>query len=206
VNTTVTPQNWQRIDEFAALLDGLQIVLWSVFFLVPVGRATATERLSGEQVEAVFEQLWLEAGRRKFPIKTTEAPHYRRYLAQRQKEASRSSMHPTPRQGFASLATNDGKGILFVANNGNLYPSGFMPVRAGSFPADNVVEVYQDSPVFQTLRDPDQLQGKCGDCEFRTICGGSRARAYAVTGNPLAEEPDCTYLPRGYPAAMAGIH
>jgi radical SAM protein with 4Fe4S-binding SPASM domain len=198
VNTTVTPQNCQQIEEFAALLDELAIVLWSVFFLVPVGRAAAQRRLSAEQVEAVFERLWEEAQRRRFPIKTTEAPHYRRFVAQKQKLAAPAQVRPAPRHGYAWQATNDGKGILFVAHNGEIYPSGFLPLFAGSFPNDNVVATYQQSSLFQALRDPQRLGGKCGACEFRTFCGGSRARAYATSGDPLAAEPDCLYWPRGY--------
>jgi radical SAM protein len=203
VNTTLTPGNWERIEEFARLLDELQIALWSVFFLVPVGRGAALPRLSGQQVEAAFAQLWQEARRRSFPIKTTEAPHYRRFVAQ-QKGEDRDLPQPTPRKGYAPLHTNDGKGILFVAHNGTIYPSGFLPIPAGVFPQDHIVEVYQKSPLFQSLRDPDRLEGKCRACEFRKLCGGSRARAYAMTGNPLAEEPDCTYRPRGWTPADAG--
>lgn len=194
VNTTVTPQNWQRIEEFADLLNDLGIVLWSVFFLVPVGRALVQPRLSAEQVELVFEQLWQESLRRNFPIKTTEAPHFRRFLAQKQKTLA--ARQPNAAARYSSLATNDGKGIMFVGHNGDMYPSGFMPVSAGKFPADRVVTAYQQSAVFQALRDPHQLKGKCGACEFKTICGGSRARAFAVSGDPLAEEPDCAYVPR----------
>lgn len=198
VNTTLTPENWQRIEEFAELIEELKIALWSVFFLVPVGRAAVMPRLSGQQVEEAFAQLWRQAKRRSFPIKTTEAPHYRRFLAQ-QKGGDQDRPQPTPRQGYASLHTNDGKGILFVAHNGTIYPSGFLPIPAGRFPQDHIVEVYQKSQLFQSLRDPDRLEGKCRACEFRQLCGGSRARAYAVTGNPLAEEPDCVYQPHGWP-------
>jgi radical SAM protein len=198
VNTTVTTQNWQRIDEFASLLDDLDIVLWSVFFLVPVGRALAQPRLTAEQVESVFDLLWQESLRRSFPIKTTEAPHYRRSLAQKHKSLAGNSSRLTPRSSYSSLATNDGKGIMFVAHNGEIYPSGFMPMSAGKFPSDSVVAAYQRSALFQSLRDPLQLKGKCGACEFKTICGGSRARAFAVTGDPLAEEPDCAYIPRNF--------
>lgn len=203
VNTTVTPQNWQRIDEFAELLDDMDIVLWSVFFLVPVGRALAQSRLTAQEVERAFEQLWRESRRRRFPIKTTEAPHYRRFVAQRQKAARAAAKPPAAANPYSTLATNDGKGILFVGHNGEIYPSGFMPIRCGKFPIDSVVETYQESPLFRDLRNPDLLQGKCGVCKFRTICGGSRARSYAVTGNPLAAEPDCMYLPEEWQAREA---
>jgi MoaA/NifB/PqqE/SkfB family radical SAM enzyme len=192
VNTTITQNNWQRIDEFAALLDGSGIVLWSVFFLVPVGRGITQPRLNAEQIEQTFERLWQASRRARFAIKTTEAPHFRRFVAQREQAAVQAK--------YDSLATNDGKGIMFVGHNGEVYPSGFLPIPCGAFPRDNVVEVYQQSALFQALRDPDGLGGKCGVCKFRTICGGSRARSYALVGNPLAAEPDCAYLPDGWAA------
>jgi radical SAM protein with 4Fe4S-binding SPASM domain len=91
---------------------------------------------------------------------------------------------------------NDGKGIMFVSHTGAVYPSGFLPLLCGSFPSEHVVRIYQRAALFRDLRNPERLEGKCHDCEFRQICGGSRARAYAVTGNPFAEEPDCLYIPR----------
>jgi radical SAM protein with 4Fe4S-binding SPASM domain len=94
-----------------------------------------------------------------------------------------------------SAGVNDGNGVMFISHVGKIYPSGFMPMFCGRFPAAHVVKVYQNSPVFRSLRDVDRLEGKCSLCEFRQICGGSRARAYAVTGNPFAEEPDCAYVP-----------
>jgi radical SAM protein len=196
INTTVTPGNWRRIEEFAVLFAELDIVLWSVFFLVPVGRAATQVRLNAEEVEQVFAQLWKESQRRPFPIKTTEAPHYRRFMAQKGAGSRTSSPSSLPQRTYRSLATNDGKGILFVAHNGEIYPSGFMPIPCGVFPRDNLVETYQRSSLFLALRDPQRLQGKCGACEFRTVCGGSRARSYAVTGEPLAAEPDCAYVPQ----------
>ena len=96
----------------------------------------------------------------------------------------------------------DGKGIMFVAHTGEIFPAGFLPLCCGRFPADSVVDVYQNHPTFRALRDPDHFKGKCGYCEFRAICGGSRARAYAVTGDPLETEPDCAYEPA--PPKQAG--
>jgi radical SAM protein with 4Fe4S-binding SPASM domain len=132
-------------------------------------------------------------------LKTTEAPHFRRFAIQHQhsqfqpgKEPRSGQEQPKP---FVPMGVNDGKGIMFVSHTGTIHPSGFMPIICGVFPLQNVVQVYQDSPLFRGLRDADRLEGKCSACEFRCICGGSRARAYAVTGNPYAEEPDCAYLP-----------
>jgi len=196
VNTTMTPNNLDQVDEMAGLLARHEIVLWSVFFLVPVGRAVEEPRLTAEQYEAVFEQLWQQSRRQPFAIKTTEAPHYRRYVLQ-QREASSDRLGTTsardPRYG--ALGLNDGKGIMFVGHNGLIHPSGFMPIVCGAFPLDDVVQVYQQNTVFQGLRDAKRLEGKCGRCEYRTICGGSRARSFALTGDPYAEEPDCVYIP-----------
>jgi radical SAM protein len=195
VNTTLTPQNVGQIDAMAKLMASLEIDLWSVFFLVPVGRAASAPRLTAQECEAAFERLWHHAQRQPYAIKTTEAPHYRRYVIQHQlPKAQRPALEPAPRT-FVPLGVNDGKGVMFVSHVGLIHPSGFMPIVCGLFPLDHVVRVYQRSPIFRSLRDADRLEGKCRVCEFRNICGGSRARAYAVTGNPFAQEPDCAYSP-----------
>lgn len=196
VNTTVTAANVGQIDAMADFLATQRIVLWSVFFLVPVGRGEQLERITPQQYEEVFERLWHHARHHSYGIKTTEAPHYRRYVLQRngnpQRSPSASAGHSPQR---APLGINDGKGIVFVNHRGVIYPSGFLPIACGRFPRDSLVEVYQNSRWFRKLRDVNQLGGKCGQCEFRHACGGSRARSYAVTGDVLAAEPDCMYLP-----------
>ena len=98
----------------------------------------------------------------------------------------------------APLGVGDGKGVMFVSHNGEIYPAGFLPLCCGRFPQDSVVDAYQNHPTFRMLRDPDRFKGACGVCEYRYVCGGSRARAYAVTGDPLAAEPDCVYEPAGW--------
>jgi radical SAM protein len=201
VNTTLTPDNFQHIDRFACLLSGFDIVMWSVFFLVPTGRAAGQRCLNADQCEAAFESLWRQSNSRTFRIKTTEAPHYRRFVAQRLRKSridkpdseagAGAVVPPSPR----FLPTNDGKGIMFISHTGAIQPSGFLPLHCGQFPEDHPVSVYRNSPIFRALRDTNRLQSKCGDCEYRNVCGGSRARAFAVTGNAFAEEPDCVYLP-----------
>jgi radical SAM protein with 4Fe4S-binding SPASM domain len=193
VNTTITPFNVPQIDRLADLLAQQDIIMWSVFFLVPLGRAAAAPRLSAGQYEEAFARLWQQSQRQPYAIKTTEAPHYRRFVLQQQQSHYRSSDHAAWLSRFAGI--NDGNGVMFVSHTGMIYPSGFLPIVCGIFPLDNLVHVYQHSPIFQKLRDADCLQGKCRECEYRRICGGSRARAYAVTGNPLAAEPDCSYIP-----------
>lgn len=189
VNTTVTSRNVDQIDAMAEMLAEMRIVLWSVFFLVPVGRGLAEQRITPAQYEQVFSQLWRHAQHQPFGIKTTEAHHYRRFVLQHAGDPQQGGQHRAP------LGVNDGRGVMFISHTGQVFPSGFMPIECGRFPRDSVVQTYQENSVFRSLRDPDLLEGKCGQCEFREICGGSRARAYALTRNPLASEPDCLYQP-----------
>lgn len=192
VNTTLTPENVNQIEALADLIARFDIVLWSVFFLVPVGRASLAERLSASECEKAFERLWTQSHRQAYRIKTTEAPHYRRFMMRQERLTLSGHKVPAP---FSATGINDGKGVLFVGHTGEIYPSGFMPFCCGQFPQQNVLEVYQESPLLKDLRNPNRLEGKCRQCEYRTICGGSRARAFALTGNPFAEEPDCAYRP-----------
>ena len=187
INTTLGRHNIRQLDRIAKVLQRRNVALWSVFFIVPTGRATARHRLDADECEAAFAQLWRLSKLSPFPIKTTEAPHYRRFAIQQSKAAALG--------GAGMGGTNDGKGIAFISHTGEIYPSGFLPICCGRAPLDSVVRVYQQSKLFRTLRDEDQLQGKCGACEFKSICGGSRARAYALSGDPLAAEPDCSYQP-----------
>jgi radical SAM protein len=197
VNTTIGRHNVHQLDAMLDLVGQLGAVLWSVFFVVPTGRATAELRLTADECEEVFERLWREGPRRGIAIKTTEAPHYRRFVLQRQKQVREGvpSGRPLP---LGQTGTNDGKGIMFVSHTGEIFPSGFLPICCGRFPLDSLVKVYQRSALFSALRDADRLGGKCGACEFRNLCGGSRARAFALTGDPLAAEPDCAYVPERY--------
>jgi radical SAM protein len=198
VNTTLTPANVGQIDRIAAMLARQHIAMWSVFFLVPVGRANHLRRLSADQCEKAFNCLWRQSQQQTYAIKTTEAPHYRRFLIQHRQELKTTERGRNARPGYVPLGVNDGNGIMFISHKGDIYPSGFMPLLCGRLPVDHLVGVYQDSPIFRELRDPHLLEGKCKACEFRRVCGGSRARAYAVTGNPFAEEPDCAYVPQAF--------
>ncbi|HEY3930311.1 MAG TPA: TIGR04053 family radical SAM/SPASM domain-containing protein [Candidatus Koribacter sp.] len=207
INTTVTRHNFHQIHDVIALLETLDITLWSVFFLVPTGRGQDIALLSAEEFEQVFEILYQTAQRALFDIKSTEAQHYRRYLLQRRTEARKqqaASGAKLPELGPAMTADgigrakgiNDGKGFVFISHRGDVYPSGFLPISGGNIRERSLTEIYRSSPLFRALRDTKNLQGKCGDCEFREICGGSRARAYAVNGSPFAEEPCCVYHPQ----------
>jgi AdoMet-dependent heme synthase len=215
VNTTITSHNLHLIDEMAALLQQLHIVLWSVFFLVPTGRGADINMISGADFERVFEKLWEISRRVKFDIKSTEAQHYRRFLLQRRAEEKRrgngEELPPmfgvsTPDGiGRAPRGINDGKGFVFISHVGEVFPSGFLPISAGNVRRQPLAELYRYSPLFKSLRDTKNLKGKCSYCEFREICGGSRARAYAVTGDYFAQEPCCIWQPRQVMARDRGM-
>jgi AdoMet-dependent heme synthase len=190
INTTLTPLNVAQIDRMAGRFADLDIGMWSLFFLVPVGRARHLPRLTADECEAAFARLWRQSQRQPYRIKTTEAPHYRRFAIQHQR--ADIDDRPIP---YISRGVNDGKGVMFIGHTGLVHPSGFLPIVCGIYPLSHVVRVYQDSPIFRALRDANRLEGKCRVCEFRHVCGGSRARAYAVTGNLFAQEPDCNYRP-----------
>lgn len=199
VNTTVTRRNYWQLDELAELLAQKGIAMWAAFFLVPVGRGVEEQRLSAEEIERVFARLWHHAQVQPYSVKTTEAPHYRRYVLQQGGDPLAGPHGKTDdghyRGHRAPLGVGDGKGVMFCSHRGEIYPSGFMPLLCGRFPRDSVVDVYQNNPMFNALRNPAGFHGKCAICKYREICGGSRARAYAVTGDPLASEPDCYYEP-----------
>jgi radical SAM protein len=206
INTTITRHNLVYLDSIIALLEQLDIVLWSVFFLVPTGRGSTIDLISGKEFEQVFEKLYQTSQHVKFDIKSTEAQHYRRFLLQRRTEekrkgdghrqASMLQMNTPDGIGRAPRGINDGKGFVFISHLGEVFPSGFLPVSAGNVRKQSLGDLYRHSPLFVALRDSANLKGKCGVCEFREICGGSRARAYALTGDVFAEEACCTWQPK----------
>lgn len=211
INTTFSRRNIGEIDAIVALMESLRITLWSVFFLVPTGRGKLGDLLNAEEFEQVFAKLYSLSQSASFDIKTTEAQHYRRFLLQ-QKVAARkeASARRAPQKvedaiGRAPRGLNDGRGFVFISHTGEVFPSGFMPLSAGSIRHQPLATIYRHSPLFRNLRDTAQLEGKCGACEFKEICGGSRARAYALTGNPFGHEPCCVYVPSRYAPPPAGI-
>ncbi|MCU4801909.1 TIGR04053 family radical SAM/SPASM domain-containing protein [Halobacteria archaeon HArc-gm2] len=203
INTTVCAQTVEELPAIADLVEEMGAVLWSVFFLVPVGRGAVLDPISPGRAERVMEWLQGVSDERPFGVKTTEAPHYRRVGIQKRREESEGAGGEDPgtkrRAGIVA-----GDGFAFVSHTGEVFPSGFLPKAAGNVREDDVVDVYRNSDLFTSLRDRDQLKGKCGACEFKHVCGGSRSRAFATTGDPLESDPLCGYIPDGYDGPLPG--
>jgi radical SAM protein len=215
INTTITRYNFEDLENIAYLIKDFEnVVLWSVFFLVPTGRGKKDDQISPEEYEAVFHKMYELSKTMPYDIKSTEAPHYRRLFIQRTLEESRMGEQPVVRDrvkvrwsdtiGRASRGINDGNGFVFISHTGEVYPSGFLPISAGNVKQKSLVDIYRNSPLFRELRDYSKLKGKCGVCEFKKICGGSRARAFAMTGDYMESEPNCVYMPKSYKLTSNG--
>ena len=212
INTTLCGRSAPYLEEMIELIQRLGIVFWEVFFLVPMGRGVDLGGLTAAQCEEIFAVLYRVQKTSRFLVKVTEAPHYRRYVAQcemAEKQESRRPHGPVqdlPDQlmrtegpghsiGLAARGVNSGNGFAFISHTGDVYPSGFLPVNAGNLRERRLASMYRDTELFKELRRPWEFKGVCGICEFNTICGGSRSRAYALTGDYLASDPWCAYQP-----------
>ena len=205
VNTTVSKHNVDILHEMVPFIQEVNAVQWSVFFLVPIGRAQAQNMISAEQHEKVFNWLYDLSQQAPFDIKSTAAPMYRRVAIER-KRAEQGGDKPVTFQGAGfqyadglnrpTKGVNDGNGFLFISHIGDIQPSGFLPITAGNVRSDDVVDVYRNSSLFKDLRDATKLKGRCGVCEYRDVCGGQRGRAYGVTGDYLETDPACAYTPK----------
>jgi AdoMet-dependent heme synthase len=220
INTTVTSGNVLELPRMLKHVLDLGASLWSVFFLVPTGRGKELQPLTAAEEEEVLH--WLHDVSDLVAIKTTEAPHYRRIAIQRagvdaltnarglddefpvgplrsqlraETEELFTGHEPRRRQPRPPIDVNSGRGFAFVDHVGVVYPSGFLPTAVGSVRDQSFPEIYRGSELLQDLRNPDGFGGRCGQCEFRAVCGGSRSHAYATTGDPLAEDPSCAYQP-----------
>ncbi len=205
VNTTVARHNVDILEEMIPFIQEVGAVQWSLFFLVPTGRAQAASMISPEQHEQVFNWLYELSQKAPFDIKSTAAPMYRRVAIER-KRAEQGSDRPVTFQGAGfqyadglnrpTKGVNDGNGFLFISHVGDIQPSGFLPITAGNVRQDDVVNVYRSAPLFTDLRDTSKLKGRCGVCAYRDVCGGQRGRAFGITGDYLESDPACVYLPQ----------
>ncbi len=196
LQTTITRRNMGRLSEMADIAKEVRTKMWSLFFLIVTGRALEGDDLQAAEYEKVFEFMYELSKTAAFGVKTTEAMHYRRYVAQRIKAEHGATQNENAKGvAWRTAGVSDGKGFVFVSHTGEIFPSGFLPVTGGNVLEDSLTDVYRNSDLFQTLRDTTQRGGKCGLCEYQKICGGSRSRAFALTGDYLAEDPRCIYQP-----------
>lgn len=209
VNTTVSRYNLHDLENIARRVEEFGALMWSVFFLVPTGRGKNEDMVTPEQHEEAFSRLYELSRIVPFDIKTTAAEHYRRFVLQKKRleadngaEKTLANAHITlAAPGFSfqdgigrpSKGVNDGDGCCFISHTGDVCPSGFLPITGGNIRQQSLTEIYRNSPLFKDLRNKLKLKGKCGVCDYNGICGGSRARAYAVTGDYLEAEPYCIY-------------
>lgn len=195
INTLVTAETEAYLPEIFRLVKGLEPRRWSLFFLIPVGRGRTLREVSPYRCEVIHRWLYDQSKNAPFILATTEAPHFRRVTLTRMRAEGipLARIRETPvGRGFG---IRDGNGIMFISHTGVVYPSGFLPLMAGNVRAADIVQVYRESEVFREIRQTSRFKGRCGICEFREICGGSRARAYATYGDCLAEDPACSYRP-----------
>lgn len=188
-NSLVCAETAPYLKETGDLIEQLGGDMWELMFLIPVGRGTQITSMTPELVEQTFADIYEIEQRGKFVVKVTEAPHYRRYMLQ---------------QGYDGgiHRVNSGKGFVFVSHTGDVMPSGFLPIACGNVKESSIADVYRNSSIMQSLRDPSNLTGKCGQCGYRDMCGGSRSRSYGLTGDIFASEPWCVYQPGGEEAMV----
>jgi radical SAM protein len=224
VNTTATRYNLTDLPNVFRLVQEMGAMTWSVFFLVPTGRGKQEDEISASEYEAVMHFLYDAS---KFiSAKHTEGHHFKRVVLQRsiledkglpleehfkldpiyyQLKAEldaivkEKGLVARERVRRAPMHVNAGDGFVFISHLGEVFPSGFLPLGAGNIKNQSLVDIYRNSPLFRDMRDQSRLRGRCGYCEFVNVCGGSRSRAYAVTGDPFSEEPFCDYEPHSFP-------
>ena len=208
VNTTVMQQNLGELADVVKAITDAGADIWEVFFLVHVGRGSIMGAVTPQEAEDVCHLLW-DASQYGMIVRTVEAPFFRRVVHQRRAGGRAPDTEnyrrlnarlvelmgePTATPSAHTSATRDGKGIVFVSYDGQVNPAGFLPLDLGSVRDTPLAELYRDNQTLQRIRAAD-FSGKCGRCEYADLCGGSRARAFAATGDPLADDPSCIWQP-----------
>ncbi|HEX7604956.1 MAG TPA: SPASM domain-containing protein, partial [Polyangiaceae bacterium] len=212
----VMAQNLTELADIAVLMHEMGVDTWEVFFLITTGRGTEIAGSTPQENEDVCNFL-VDASRYGFIVRTVEAPFFRRVVAWRREgrpveagslygglaERLRTLLgEPRNEPRAQTKGTRDGKGIVFVAHDGDVYPAGFLPITIGNVRDESLVDLYRESPLLRDIRAA-SFRGRCGACEYADLCGGSRARAYAASGDPLGEDPACAYVPTAVSAVPA---
>ena len=201
VNTLVCAETVDHLPAIHDLVVAMGAARWSLFFLVAVGRGQVLQPVSAERTEALLG--WVAGlsgppGRGRLVVPPPEAPQLRRVVRERRRHADGTAPELKPAAGssaHSAAGIRDGNGIVFISHTGEICPSGFLEISTGNVRRDDIVEIYRTSTLFRELRDPGIFGGRCGRCEYRWVCGGSRARAFSASGDPLAEDPLCVHDP-----------
>ena len=199
INTTVTRTNLPDMEKIQELAVELGAVAHHIFLLVPTGRGRALtgEIISAQEYEDVLHWFADKKGKVPLELKATCAPHYFRVIRQRAKEKGEKLTFKTHGLDAVTKGCLGGSGFAFVSHVGQVQPCGYLELSAGDIKEQPFSRIWRESELFQRLRNPDLLEGKCGICEYRRVCGGCRARAYETYGNEMAQEPLCLYQPKG---------
>jgi radical SAM protein len=199
VNTLAAAETADDMPAIYELLKPFQVARWSLFFLISVGRGKVLQPLTPHEGEKLMAWVYDTSRASEFTVATTEAPSYRRVALERMREEGMTGEQIKRSSAYRGFGIRDGHGIVFVSNTGEICPAGFLPLVAGNVRKDRVADIYRNAPLFQQLHDPTQFEGRCGLCEYHTLCGGSRARAFAATGSAVASDPFCSFVLAGSP-------
>jgi AdoMet-dependent heme synthase len=195
VNTLTAAETASDLPAIYEALKPFGLARWSLFFLISVGRGKVLQPLTPEEGESVMEWIHETSRVAPFTVSTTEAPSFRRVALEKLREEGLTGEEIRRIGATRSYGIRDGHGIVFVSNTGDICPAGFLPLPVGNVRRHNIVEMYRYSPLFRQLHDSRNFEDRCGVCDHRSMCGGSRSRAFASTGNPLAADPICLYQP-----------
>jgi radical SAM protein len=195
VNTLVTDTTLDDLPAIYEVVGRMGILRWSLFFLISVGRGAVLQEITPAQSEKLFGWLYDLSKVAPFQVKTTEATHYRRVATRRMEQDGLTDEEIVRTSVGRGFGIRDGNGIMFISHDGNVFPSGFLPLAVGNVRTDDIVELYRGHPVFTALRDTSRYKGRCGACQHVERCGGSRARAFAWTGDYLEADPLCPFVP-----------
>jgi radical SAM protein with 4Fe4S-binding SPASM domain len=202
INTLLTRKNVNDLKTLAELHADLRATRWNIYLFVPTANTKNADALKADEVEAAFETLYELSQRVPYEIRTFEGQHYRRFVVQKTTKARFESVEPT----FEDAGRAQRQEVIFISHNGEVSASPFLPLAAGNVRYQPLGVVYRTSDLFVALRDPKNLKGKCGRCEFKSICNGSRARAFAATGDLFAPDPLCAYQPGTFSKETPVLH
>lgn len=198
INTTVTRNNLGSFKNIFELCQSIGACAWHIFLLVPTGRGKglADQVISAKEYEDVLHWFYEFRKSTKMHLKATCAPHYYRIMREC---AHEDGLDVNPQNfGMDALTRGclGGIGFCFISHVGQVQPCGYLPLNCGNIREKTFPQIWRESEWFLKFRDKSCYEGKCGVCEYHKVCGGCRARAMSMTGNPMGEEPLCAYLPK----------